>query len=89
MLLAAAIQQQCKIIDLGIARDEEDRLNEVLDAAVNSNIDILITSGGVSMGDKDFVKPCLGKRGIIHFEKVGWLLVYDLLLRANRTAFAV
>nr|CAD1839151.1 unnamed protein product [Ananas comosus var. bracteatus] len=70
MLLAAAIQQQCKIIDLGIAKDEEDRLNEVLDVAVNSKIDILITSGGVSMGDKDFVKPCLGKRGIIHFEKV-------------------
>ncbi|XP_008787719.1 molybdopterin biosynthesis protein CNX1 [Phoenix dactylifera] len=70
MLLAAAMQQQCKTVDLGIARDNEENINKILNVAVDSGIDILLTSGGVSMGDRDFVKPCLAKRGIIHFEKV-------------------
>ncbi|KAF3336319.1 molybdopterin biosynthesis protein CNX1 isoform X1 [Carex littledalei] len=70
MLLAAATQQKCKTVDLGICRDEEESLYNVFDKAFSSNIDILITSGGVSMGDKDFVKPCLAKRGTIYFEKV-------------------
>ncbi|CAN1247711.1 Molybdopterin biosynthesis protein CNX1 [Linum perenne] len=69
-LLAAAIQQQCKIVDLGIVRDDEEELESVLDKAFSSGVDILLTSGGVSMGDKDFVKPVLEKRGIVHFSKV-------------------
>ncbi|KAL9267113.1 Molybdopterin biosynthesis protein CNX1-like protein [Drosera capensis] len=56
MLLAAAVQQNYKIVDLGIAWDDEP--------------DIILTSGGVSMGDRDFVKPLLQKRGKVHFEKV-------------------
>lgn len=72
MLLAAAMQQQCKTIDLGIARDNEESIDKILNVAVDSGIDILLTSGGVSMGDRDFVKPCLAKRGTIHFEKVYW-----------------
>ncbi|CAN1265940.1 Molybdopterin biosynthesis protein CNX1 [Linum perenne] len=69
-LLAAAIQQQCKIVDLGIVRDDEEELESVLDKAFSSGVDILLTSGGVSMGDKDFVKPVLERRGIVHFSKV-------------------
>lgn len=72
MLLAAAIQQHCKVVDLGIVPDNEDILSETLDAAIGSGIDILLTSGGVSMGDRDFVRPNLEKRGIIHFDKVVW-----------------
>ena len=72
MLLAAAIQQRCKVVDLGIAPDNDESLGETLDAAINSGIDILLTSGGVSMGDRDFVKPNLERRGIIDFEKVDW-----------------
>ncbi|CAN1187323.1 Molybdopterin biosynthesis protein CNX1 [Linum perenne] len=69
-LLAAAIQQQCKIVDLGIVRDDEEELESVLDKAFSSGVDILLTLGGVSMGDKDFVKPVLERRGIVHFSKV-------------------
>jgi len=32
--------------------------------------DILITSGGVSMGDKDLVKPLLERKGTVHFGRV-------------------
>ncbi|XP_071723301.1 molybdopterin biosynthesis protein CNX1-like [Rutidosis leptorrhynchoides] len=70
MLLSAAIQQQCNIVDLGIAGDNEEVLAKTLDDSFSSGIDILLTSGGVSMGDKDFVKPLLEKRGKIHFNKV-------------------
>lgn len=70
MLLAAAVQQKCKVVDLGIAEDTEESLKEHMDAALQSDADIIITSGGVSMGDRDLVKPCLAKMGKIHFEKV-------------------
>jgi gephyrin len=70
MLLAAAVQQRCKVVDLGIAEDTEESLKEHMDAALGSDADIILTSGGVSMGDRDLVKPCLAKMGKIHFEKV-------------------
>uniref|UniRef100_A0A453D5B2 Molybdopterin biosynthesis protein CNX1 n=2 Tax=Aegilops tauschii subsp. strangulata TaxID=200361 RepID=A0A453D5B2_AEGTS len=70
MLLAAAIQQKCKVVDLGIAKDTEESLMEHMDAALRSDADIILTSGGVSMGDRDLVKPCLAKMGKIHFEKI-------------------
>ncbi|CAI0452373.1 unnamed protein product, partial [Linum tenue] len=69
-LLAAAVQQQCKVVDLGIAGDDKEELESVLDKAFSSGVDILLTSGGVSMGDRDFVKPLLVKRGVVHFDKV-------------------
>jgi molybdopterin molybdotransferase len=41
------------------------RLSDALDRA-----DVVITSGGVSMGDKDLVKPLLEQRGQVHFGRV-------------------
>lgn len=70
MLLAASMQQHCKIVDLGIAPDREDDLEKVFDSAILSGIDIILTSGGVSMGDRDYVKPLFAKKGIVHFNKV-------------------
>ncbi|XP_077227807.1 molybdopterin biosynthesis CNX1 protein / molybdenum cofactor biosynthesis enzyme CNX1 (CNX1) [Tasmannia lanceolata] len=70
MLLAAAKQQQCNTIDLAIANDNEEDVERILDSAISAGIDVLFTSGGVSMGDRDFVKPLLGKRGTIHFNRV-------------------
>ncbi|KVI08071.1 MoeA, C-terminal, domain IV [Cynara cardunculus var. scolymus] len=70
MIVASAIQQKCKVIDLGIARDDEDEIRTVLDKALSADIDILLTSGGVSMGDRDFVKPFLQNRGSVYFDKI-------------------
>lgn len=78
MLLAAAMQQHCKLIDLGIVRDDEEELEKTLDNAFSAGIDILLTSGGVSMGDKDFVKPLLQKKGTIYFNKVNYCFLYSL-----------
>ncbi|KAK4441378.1 Molybdopterin biosynthesis protein CNX1 [Sesamum alatum] len=70
MILAAAVQQQCEVLDLGIAHDDEKEIEGILDRAFSSGIDILLTSGGVSMGDRDFVKPLLEKKGRVYFHKV-------------------
>ena len=48
---------------IGIGRDSIGSLNEKLDQGLNS--DMLITSGGVSLGDYDVVKDVLAKRGEI------------------------
>ncbi|MCL7030722.1 hypothetical protein MKW94_007284 [Papaver nudicaule] len=70
MLMAAAAQQHCKVLDLGIARDDEEHLERIVEKAISGGVDILLTSGGVSMGDRDYVKPLLEKRGTVHFNRV-------------------
>ncbi|KAG6383956.1 hypothetical protein SASPL_156259 [Salvia splendens] len=71
MIIAAVQQQQCEVLDLGIVHDDEEEIERVFDRAFSSGIDILITSGGVSMGDRDFVKPLLAKSGKLYFTR--WL----------------
>ncbi|XP_004291534.1 PREDICTED: molybdopterin biosynthesis protein CNX1 [Fragaria vesca subsp. vesca] len=70
MIMAASLQHHCEISDFGITRDDEEELEKIMNTVISSGIDILLTSGGVSMGDKDFVKPLLRKRGTVHFSKV-------------------
>lgn len=47
-----------------------DSLNELRDALNNTNCDAIITSGGVSMGEFDFVRKIMEDEGEIHFWKV-------------------
>mmetsp|Transcript_17490 Transcript_17490/g.29317 ORF Transcript_17490/g.29317 Transcript_17490/m.29317 type:complete len:659 (-) Transcript_17490:150-2126(-) len=57
----------CK--DLGIVRDTRDTLRErMLDAV--EQCDVVVTSGGVSMGDADFVKGLLAELGTVHFGRL-------------------
>jgi molybdopterin molybdotransferase len=53
---------------LGIARDTEADLSKKIKEALSS--DMLLTTGGVSMGDYDLVKDVLAKQGEISFWKV-------------------
>ncbi len=57
-------------VPLGIARDTIADLNAKLEAALAQNLDLLITSAGVSAGDYDVVKNVLQQRGNMHFWKV-------------------
>ncbi|XP_050367990.1 molybdopterin biosynthesis protein CNX1 [Argentina anserina] len=72
MIMAASLQHHCEVSDFGIIRDDEEGLGKIMDTVISAGIDILLTSGGVSMGDKDFVKPLFQKRGTVHFSKV-WM----------------
>lgn len=54
----------------GIVADDEQEITDVITQALQEN-DIVLISGGVSMGDFDFVPACLKKNGIkILFDKV-------------------
>lgn len=62
-------QLGCEIIDLGIIKDSPDALIEAFDNAAEQ-ADVIITSGGVSVGEADFVKDVLSLHGKIEFSKV-------------------
>eukprot|EP00300_Choanocystis_sp_HF-7_P036931 c52890_g1_i1.p1 GENE.c52890_g1_i1~~c52890_g1_i1.p1 ORF type:complete len:436 (-),score=99.20 c52890_g1_i1:85-1335(-) len=69
MLLAAFESLGYRTIDLGIAPDTreglKDKIYEALECA-----DMLVTSGGVSMGKLDLLKPLLEEIGTIHFGRI-------------------
>jgi gephyrin len=58
-------------VDLGIARDKHGALEETLRNGL-SQVDMVITSGGVSMGELDLLKPTIERSlgGTIHFGRV-------------------
>jgi molybdenum cofactor synthesis domain-containing protein len=58
MLLALLAEAGCEPVNLGIARDDEDLITERIGHAADT-CDALLTSGGVSVGDYDFVKAGL------------------------------
>ena len=69
MLLAAIEAAGGEPVDLGISGDSQ----EALEARVQDGLaqaDILLTSGGVSMGELDLVKPLLEHAGKVHFGRV-------------------
>ncbi len=55
-----------EIMDLGVVRDNRAALAQALDTA-SANADVVITSGGVSVGDADYVTELLAARGTIQF----------------------
>ena len=62
MLLRIIEEAGARAVDLGIVRDDEAKLEQALRHAVDvAGCDVLVTSGGVSMGDYDVVKAVLGR----------------------------
>ena len=57
-LLAVVRAAGCIAVDLGIVADTEEAITTALDAAIAGH-DAVITTGGVSMGDFDYVKRYL------------------------------
>ena len=92
MLLALSSVAGGAPTDLGMASDVAGALEAKLDAAIapTSDVDVLICSGGVSMGDRDLVKPLLATRGTVHFGKVvmkpGKPLTFATVPRATGTS---
>jgi molybdopterin molybdotransferase len=68
-LLAALREAGAEVDVLGIAPDEQEALRKVVvDALVHA--DALVTSGGVSVGTHDLVKPLLESIGTVHIGRV-------------------
>ncbi len=45
------------VIDLGIAPDTSDGLQNALEQALKAKVDLVVTTGGASVGDHDLVQP--------------------------------
>jgi molybdopterin molybdotransferase len=70
-LLAALLARlSADVTDLGILRDDPDALAAALKAAASGH-DLVITSGGVSTGDADYVKQAVERLGKLVFWRVG------------------
>jgi molybdopterin molybdotransferase len=59
----------CDIIDMGVVPDIPDALEQAF-ASAAATADVVITSGGVSVGEADFVRGLLGKLGEVLFWKI-------------------
>jgi molybdopterin molybdotransferase len=68
-LMGALERLDVEVIDLGLVRDDPEALAATLDEAI-ARADVVLTSGGVSVGDADFTKDLLARRGEIAFWKV-------------------
>ncbi|MGH9187516.1 MAG: molybdopterin molybdotransferase MoeA [Acidimicrobiales bacterium] len=69
MLLALLAESGCVPVDLGLARDDEAAIAASIRRGVE-RCDALLTSGGVSMGDFDYVKSVLGEMGEMRWMQV-------------------
>jgi len=59
----------CEALDMGVVRDDPKLLERAF-AQASANADVVITSGGVSVGEADFVKAMLDELGEVVFWKI-------------------
>lgn len=59
----------CELLDLGILPDERNRIQAVLEHAA-SDADMVVTSGGVSVGQADWIRPALSNSGDLGFWRI-------------------
>ncbi len=59
----------CEVLDMGVVRDDPALLEQAFQRAAGA-ADVVITSGGVSVGEADFVKDLLNKLGEVVFWKI-------------------
>ena len=59
----------CEVIDMGVVKDQPDALEKAFKEA-SACADAVITSGGVSVGEADFIKQMLNEMGEVLFWKI-------------------
>ncbi|MBT3811493.1 MAG: molybdopterin molybdotransferase MoeA [Gammaproteobacteria bacterium] len=68
--LAALLDNPChEVNDLGVITDDKAQIRQSLLLAAQSN-DVIITSGGASVGDADYIKGILDEIGQVDFWKI-------------------
>jgi len=69
--LAALIENTgADILRLGVAQDNRESVEGLLQQAVNENVDLIVSSAGVSVGAFDFVKEVIEANGKLDFWRV-------------------
>ena len=75
-LLRGLLEQMgCEVHDLGILRDEPRLVERALSSAAH-DCDLLVTSGGMSVGREDHIRTIIGRRGTLD--------VWPLAIRPGR-----
>ena len=85
--LRAMLQRMgCEVTDLGIVPDQREATIAALQAAAQSH-DVIVTSGGVSVGEEDHIKPAVEHLGRLNLWqmaiKPGKPFAYGQIDRAN------
>ena len=65
-LMSAAARLGCAVSDLGILPDDKAAISDALARAAESH-DLLLTSGGVSVGEEDHLRAAVEAGGNLHF----------------------
>ena len=89
LLAQLSTYENCEAIDLGIVSDDQglDIISNKLKSAIwgedNKCVDIIITTGGISMGEKDIMEKVFveGMSGKIHFGRYAVYLDFFLQLK--------
>lgn len=69
--LAALIKQSgAQLIALGVARDDQRQMEQLLQSAVEQHADLILTSAGVSVGAFDYIRAVLEQSGSLTFWRV-------------------
>lgn len=68
-LRAKLKELHCNVTDAGILKDNQTMITQTFAELANSH-DLVISSGGVSVGDADWVKPALQALGELHLWKI-------------------
>jgi molybdopterin molybdotransferase len=63
-LMALARNEGADVTDLGIVPDKVEATSEAIHRARDSGADVLVTTGGASVGDYDLVQPALASEGM-------------------------
>eukprot|EP00397_Hematodinium_sp_SG-2012_P015883 GEMP01016185.1.p1 GENE.GEMP01016185.1~~GEMP01016185.1.p1 ORF type:complete len:826 (+),score=194.79 GEMP01016185.1:66-2543(+) len=66
LLKALVREEHCEVVDYGIIDDDPKNLRALILTA-GRECDVVILSGGVSRGNKDYAKPILEDIGTVHF----------------------
>jgi len=89
-LIGALQRLGMEVVDLGLVRDDPAALRATLETAV-AQADVVLTSGGVSVGDADYTRELLARMGEVAFWKVamrpGRPFAFGPLRAADHTAW--
>ncbi len=89
-LFGMLVRLGCEVIDLGVVRDEPAALETAFHQAA-AQADVILTSGGVSVGEADFIRGLMEKLGEVAFWKIamrpGRPMAFGRIVSGDRSAF--
>ncbi|HUE75410.1 MAG TPA: gephyrin-like molybdotransferase Glp [Chloroflexota bacterium] len=68
-LMSAVRSANCEARSAGMVRDSQDAQETAIRRAL-ADSDVVLTSGGVSVGSRDLIKPILERLGTVHFGRI-------------------